>query len=992
MKKIYFFAFLFLIRMIVAQENLVFKTAHSVNTYVGGDINSTKFLSNLDQITLFNTNGPYTFDGETITTVGYSDMFIQRSKKDSNTKIWRTAITGGEKSYIQPIEMTIDKDDNIYIVANFTGSIDINGTIHHSAADKNSIIIKVSQDGQMLWGITFFGTSRYNSYVKMAVTDNNLAVYYNSYQKILLNKNNGTILLDNLENSYSVYDIKAFGDKLYIWGRTANVPYTFSNFTVPVFTDFLIQADELLNKQNILSFKSNSSYLPQIKNFFVAEDSSVYVLLNTNYSTANPTVAESNTGLKISAITEVPQNGVQYVIGNFSSDFSTSAWFKANVTGSNLIDFRIFPGRNNSVAVYFTNSFYTEVRFGTISIPMTDNTFLKINRQGNYEGKEILGQNFSIYERSEYKYDTNYNYFVSTGNKQDFYYTNNKSTTYRIAINSEQFSPFLEHYATNLFGTVNSEDFIKQNENGDIYSSIKIIGHAANFFGDSFSTQRPSLIFSKISKTGTLEWKTKAENILFNTWESTRNIPRKSDISKDGEIISALECRNLAGICTFTDSNQENVTFEKTALISKLDANGRFIWKNELSSQILNPLNISTYYDQLGNVILVGNTNGNLYYKNQSYSITSSNTWAWDNTFIMKLNGNGDVLFYKSFPYALYSKGIIKTDKDNNIYLFANFADTQNKLVFDGLELNSTDNNINKYVMLKMSSNGQVLAGKNLTPTGENYGEPYIALDVITDNEDNFILYGNTNTSKNLLNQTTVNPYFPNGASALITSLISKVSKDTNVLWSRPMFFSSSRGGIDSNYKIPKFLAVDAQNNIIIKDNYNGKITYNNIEISQGNPINPNLINANLLKLNSDGDMIYNKNMELASYEINLDLMGNDNIILTSSVATQKIPSTVASMLGGYNLYILTLEEEELVTQDIPKGTFSIYPNPTSDFITIDTKEKINSVEIYDSAGRKLTAEFNSNNQIDVRKLINGVYYIRITTDKNNLISKFIKK
>lgn len=68
-----------------------------------------------------------------------------------------------------------------------------------------------------------------------------------------------------------------------------------------------------------------------------------------------------------------------------------------------------------------------------------------------------------------------------------------------------------------------------------------------------------------------------------------------------------------------------------------------------------------------------------------------------------------------------------------------------------------------------------------------------------------------------------------------------------------------------------------------------------------------------------------------------------------------------------------------------------IYPNPTSDFLTISTTSKIEKISVIDLIGRKVNVTF-SNNIINVRSLPSGVYIIDIKTSTGNFTQKFIKK
>jgi hypothetical protein len=62
------------------------------------------------------------------------------------------------------------------------------------------------------------------------------------------------------------------------------------------------------------------------------------------------------------------------------------------------------------------------------------------------------------------------------------------------------------------------------------------------------------------------------------------------------------------------------------------------------------------------------------------------------------------------------------------------------------------------------------------------------------------------------------------------------------------------------------------------------------------------------------------------------------------------------------------------------------YPNPASDFVIVESKEKLNSVEIFTMEGRKVLTSKDS--KIDTSSLESGVYLMKILDAKNNLITK----
>lgn len=95
----------------------------------------------------------------------------------------------------------------------------------------------------------------------------------------------------------------------------------------------------------------------------------------------------------------------------------------------------------------------------------------------------------------------------------------------------------------------------------------------------------------------------------------------------------------------------------------------------------------------------------------------------------------------------------------------------------------------------------------------------------------------------------------------------------------------------------------------------------------------------------------------------------------------------------GYGIlnFGASLTEAQLATANASKSSIKIYPNPVSTTFTIKTTEKIVSVELYDVLGRKsqnLSSEKNHN----IEKLVNGIYFLKIKTDRNEYIEKLIKQ
>jgi hypothetical protein len=74
------------------------------------------------------------------------------------------------------------------------------------------------------------------------------------------------------------------------------------------------------------------------------------------------------------------------------------------------------------------------------------------------------------------------------------------------------------------------------------------------------------------------------------------------------------------------------------------------------------------------------------------------------------------------------------------------------------------------------------------------------------------------------------------------------------------------------------------------------------------------------------------------------------------------------------------------------ENSLSVYPNPTSNQLSIDTELEINEITIIDITGKLIKTTKQNTSTINVADLSNGIYFIKIITDKGTLTKKFVKQ
>ena len=75
-------------------------------------------------------------------------------------------------------------------------------------------------------------------------------------------------------------------------------------------------------------------------------------------------------------------------------------------------------------------------------------------------------------------------------------------------------------------------------------------------------------------------------------------------------------------------------------------------------------------------------------------------------------------------------------------------------------------------------------------------------------------------------------------------------------------------------------------------------------------------------------------------------------------------------------------------------SSISVYPNPVSDKLYIETEVEIEEVSIFDIYGRRqeLSAVSCQPSAIDVSNLNSGVYFVKVVTNEGEVVKRFIKK
>ena len=94
-----------------------------------------------------------------------------------------------------------------------------------------------------------------------------------------------------------------------------------------------------------------------------------------------------------------------------------------------------------------------------------------------------------------------------------------------------------------------------------------------------------------------------------------------------------------------------------------------------------------------------------------------------------------------------------------------------------------------------------------------------------------------------------------------------------------------------------------------------------------------------------------------------------------------------------FHYWIYSIEEQNLSTDDHQFAKFTIFPNPTFDYINIDMNDlNIENIKIIDTSGRVIKYVDGNQKRINVSTFQNGTYLLFITTKDGVLTTSLIKQ
>lgn len=310
------------------------------------------------------------------------------------------------------------------------------------------------------------------------------------------------------------------------------------------------------------------------------------------------------------------------------------------------------------------------------------------------------------------------------------------------------------------------------------------------------------------------------------------------------------------------------------------------------------------------------------------------------------------------------------TDNNSNLY----FVDLNNKIkkILANGQVDNSFNFNNPTSIVGLSNNylyiyrslglSRLDFNGNLDTTFGNQGGLYLEKFYLNENTDEIITFTISNTSNSTM---IIEKYTSTG---IIDTNFGVNGVKTITAFTTPMFYTAD---------------FDSDGNIVFFGGY----SLNNWTIGSY----PNLKMIMRLKPNGMEDYTFNHNSFY--YMGNTD---NDGYIIDAKIVNGNkylVINKYRYTMGSFKTYLSQIiRTAVLSTSEIDKeGKLSVYPNPVQDEfnIVLQNNEKLESVEIFDMAGRSILKTLVLKN--NVADLTKGTYLLLIKTNKKSYQTKFIK-
>lgn len=483
------------------------------------------------------------------------------------------------------------------------------------------------------------------------------------------------------------------------------------------------------------------------------------------------------------------------------------------------------------------------------------------------------------------------------------------------------------------------------------------------------------IFIQKLDVNGNFLWAKKMGGIGIDAGISI-TIDASGNIYASGQFEGTAEFDPGTGTSNLTSVGDYDI------FIQKLDANGNFLWVKQLGG-IGYDLVSSITTNHAGYIYIAGSFEDTVDF-DPGIGISNLISTGIDDIFVQKLDSNGDLIWVKQTGGTSSDRPTsIITDQLGNIYTTGTFYYTVD---FDpGIgSSNLTSMGADDMFVQKLDSNGNFLWVKQMG------GISFDRIEAIAiDNLGDVYTTGRFNT---------VIDFDPGPAISNLTPIgnwdifVQKLDGNGNFLWVNQI------GG--SGNELGPSIATDPTGNVYVSGNFKATVDFDP-GIGTNNLTSVGMADVFIQSLNPNGDLIWVRHFggTATEYISSICIDDNGNIYSTGAFywTVDFDPGTNTSNLtsaGGRDIFIQKLSQSTItdITERLLHDNLSIYPNPTSNQLTIDTELKISEITIIDITGKIIITTKENVKTINVADLSNGIYFIKIINEEGAITKKFVKQ
>jgi hypothetical protein len=429
------------------------------------------------------------------------------------------------------------------------------------------------------------------------------------------------------------------------------------------------------------------------------------------------------------------------------------------------------------------------------------------------------------------------------------------------------------------------------------------------------------------------------------------------------------------------------------AFVLKLDPSGNFTWAKALGG--VNSYGMSVAVNNNGDVYTVGffdNSSSDFDPGPGTYTLGSG---GGDDIFISKLDGSGNFQWAERIGGVLgQSATNVKLDASGNIYFSGQVYGTVDFDPGPGNYLLTGSGSASRGFVCKLSSGGNLIWANCTQGPGTCLGS-IITLDST----------GNIYSGGSFMGVVDLDPgpgSFQVTSAGLQDVFISKLDQTGSFLWGKTI------GGSDADFC--GSLATDTLGNIYYAGTFNvtadfdpGPGSYSLTSLCGGFPTE-----AFLAKLDIAGNFAWARAIAPTcdSRATGIAVDASSNVYTTGYFSGtgdfDPDPNGVSTLTNNCQIsgFVHKMSQDNIPASTVESAFISmlaVYPNPACDqlFITGNlSPEKKLQVRIYDALGQLMNApEINAGQtQLDIHLLKSGIYWIHLQDNSGNLIQRFIKQ